>query len=125
MTEPTFSSNDVCRLARITFRQLDYWERTGLISPSVPSRSRGSGHHRRWSRDDVVLVAALGQAGPSIRWVLAEAMRAAPGVKYVVIVGDWKVRVCGTDDELLVALHDEMWAVVVLVETLVVFDAAA
>ena len=42
----------VCRIAGITYRQLDYWIRTGLVTPSV-NNAVGSGSHRLFSLDDV------------------------------------------------------------------------
>ena len=54
MSEATFRSTTVCRLAGITFRQLDYWARTGLIPPSVAAR--GSGTQRRYTFRETVLV---------------------------------------------------------------------
>lgn len=47
----TYSSAQVCQLAGVTYRQLDYWTRQGLIHPTIPAR--GSGSKRRWTWDDV------------------------------------------------------------------------
>lgn len=41
-----------CTLAGITYRQLDYWARTGLIVPSVAD-ARGSGSNRLYSVTDL------------------------------------------------------------------------
>lgn len=41
------SSIEVCRRARITYRQLDYWVRTGVVEPTVDAR--GSGTQRRFT----------------------------------------------------------------------------
>lgn len=54
------SSRQVCRLTGVSYRQLDYWQRVGLISASV-SEARGSGTQRRWSEDDVRRVHVLKQ----------------------------------------------------------------
>jgi hypothetical protein len=35
----------VCRIVGITYRQLDYWARTGLVEPSL-RRAEGSGTQR-------------------------------------------------------------------------------
>lgn len=51
------SSSDVCRLAGITYRQLDLWTRKGLIEPEIPSP--GSGYFRRWHPRVVYQVADL------------------------------------------------------------------
>jgi len=43
----------VCKIAGISYRQLDYWTTTGLISPSVRD-AEGSGSQRLYSFDDIV-----------------------------------------------------------------------
>jgi DNA-binding transcriptional MerR regulator len=48
----TFTSHEVCRLTGCTYRQLDYWVRTGLVFPSVVE-ARGSGSRRIFSDDDM------------------------------------------------------------------------
>ncbi len=58
-----------CEVAGITYRQLDYWARTGLVVPSVRDAS-GSGTQRLYSfRDIVVLkvVKSLLDAGVSLQ----------------------------------------------------------
>src|SRR5258707_11959951 len=58
-----------CKVAGITYRQLDYWARTGLVVPSVRDAS-GSGTQRLYSfRDIVVLkvVKRLLDAGVSLQ----------------------------------------------------------
>lgn len=43
----------VCKIVGITYRQLDYWTRTELVTPSV-QEAKGSGTQRLYSFDDVV-----------------------------------------------------------------------
>jgi DNA-binding transcriptional MerR regulator len=43
----------VCSLVGITYRQLDYWARTGLLRPSIADAT-GSGSQRRYSYRDVL-----------------------------------------------------------------------
>lgn len=60
-----------CRAAGITYRQLDYWARTGLVEPSVRSAG-GSGTHRLYGfRDILVLkvVKRLLDAGVSLQQI--------------------------------------------------------
>jgi DNA-binding transcriptional MerR regulator len=45
----------VCRLAGISYRKLDYWDRTGIVSPSIAS-ARGSGSQRLYSFTDTLLL---------------------------------------------------------------------
>jgi DNA-binding transcriptional MerR regulator len=64
----------VCSIVGITYRQLDYWARTGLLRPSI-SDARGSGTQRRYSYGDLVqlkVIKRLLDAGIS----LAQARRA-------------------------------------------------
>lgn len=44
-----------CRAAGITYRQLDYWARTGLVEPTVRPAS-GSGTHRLYSFRDILVL---------------------------------------------------------------------
>jgi DNA-binding transcriptional MerR regulator len=44
-----------CSAAGITYRQLDYWARTGLVEPSVRSAS-GSGTQRLYSFQDILVL---------------------------------------------------------------------
>jgi hypothetical protein len=53
-----YRTSEVCRDAGITFRMLDYWCRTGVISPSVVP-ARGCGTVRLWSEQDLIVVRAL------------------------------------------------------------------
>ncbi|MDX1621044.1 MAG: MerR family transcriptional regulator [Nitriliruptorales bacterium] len=61
----------VCKIVGITYRQLDYWARTDLVTPSVRAAS-GSGTQRLYSFDDVValrVVKRLLDAGVSLQRV--------------------------------------------------------
>lgn len=57
--DQVFSSPEVCRLAGITYRQLDYWCRTGVITPMRVSD--GSGMPRRWATKQVDIIRVLGR----------------------------------------------------------------
>lgn len=64
-----FRAPQVCELVGITYRQLDYWARTGLIKPSLREAS-GSGSQRLYSFQDVVqlkVVKRLLDAGMSLK----------------------------------------------------------
>jgi DNA-binding transcriptional MerR regulator len=47
-----------CNAAGITYRQLDYWARTGLVEPSVRGAS-GSGSQRLYSFRDILLLKVI------------------------------------------------------------------
>lgn len=44
-----------CQIAGITYRQLDYWARTGLVAPSIRS-AHGSGSARLYSFKDILVL---------------------------------------------------------------------
>lgn len=50
--EGLLTSTQVCRLVGISYRQLDYWVRRGMIE-CPDKRGLGSGHARRWTPEDV------------------------------------------------------------------------
>ncbi len=43
----------VCKIVGISYRQLDYWDRTELVKPSV-RKAEGSGSQRLYSFEDIV-----------------------------------------------------------------------
>jgi DNA-binding transcriptional MerR regulator len=53
-----FSGPMVCRLTGVTYRQLDYWARTELVTPSITPAS-GSGSKRTYSYGDVLEVKVI------------------------------------------------------------------
>ena len=44
-----------CQIAGITYRQLDYWARTGLVKPTVRT-AKGSGSQRLYSFKDILVL---------------------------------------------------------------------
>jgi len=70
-SEPGFRGPIVYKLVGITERQLDYWARTGLVTPSVRTAD-GSGTQRLYSFTDVVelrIIKRLLDAGVSLRQI--------------------------------------------------------
>jgi DNA-binding transcriptional MerR regulator len=64
-----FSGPQVCGLVGISYRQLDYWARTGLLQPSVAA-AKGSGSRRVYSYSDVLELKVIKQlldAGVSLQ----------------------------------------------------------
>jgi DNA-binding transcriptional MerR regulator len=64
-----FSGPQVCRLVGITYRQLDYWARTGLLTPTLAT-AKGSGSKRRYDYTDVLelkVIKSLLDAGVSLQ----------------------------------------------------------
>jgi len=55
MAEQGYRVPEVTRIVGITYRQLDYWARTGLVTPSVKD-AHGSGTQRLYSFQDLALL---------------------------------------------------------------------
>ena len=69
MTDSGFRAPVVCNLVGLTFRQLGYWARTKLITPSIQA-AHGSGSQRLYSFTDVIqlkVIKRLLDAGMSLK----------------------------------------------------------
>ena len=94
--------------ARITYRQLDYWARTGLVEPSVRGAS-GSGTTRLYSFGDILVLQVVkrlletGVALQSIRAAVATLRdRGAADLAAITLVSDGVgVYQCTSDDEVV------------------------
>lgn len=67
--EQGFRAPQVCKIVGITYRQLDYWARTDLLTPSLRAAS-GSGSQRVYAFQDIVqlrVVKRLLDAGMSLK----------------------------------------------------------
>ena len=49
---------EVQKLVGISYRQLDYWARTGLVKPSIKD-ARGSGTQRQYSFQDLIVLKVI------------------------------------------------------------------
>lgn len=70
-TEAGFRGPQVCKIVGISYRQLDYWARTGLAMPSVQA-AQGSGTQRLYAFEDLVelkVIKNLLDAGVSLQRV--------------------------------------------------------
>jgi DNA-binding transcriptional MerR regulator len=62
---------EVCRRARVSYRRLDYWDRIGLVKPSVRPAT-GSGTQRLYSERDVAMLSSIRyllEAGLTLTWI--------------------------------------------------------
>jgi DNA-binding transcriptional MerR regulator len=69
VTTHGFRAPQVCKVVNITYRQLDYWARTDLLTPSLQD-AHGSGSQRLYSFSDVVqlkVIKRLLDAGMSLK----------------------------------------------------------
>ena len=91
-----YRAPQVCNLVGITYRQLDYWARTGLITPSVQA-AQGSGSQRLYAFGDIVqlkVVKRLLDAGMSLKKIrtamdiLREQLQSAAPLADVTLLSD-------------------------------------
>jgi DNA-binding transcriptional MerR regulator len=71
MEERGYRGPQTCKIVDITYRQLDYWTRTGLVIPSVQAAT-GSGSQRLYSFNDLLqlkVIKSLTDAGGSLQKV--------------------------------------------------------
>ena len=69
LQEQGYRAPQVCKNVGITYRQLDYWARTGLLKPSIQT-AHGSGSQRLYAFGDIVqlrVVKRLLDAGMSLK----------------------------------------------------------
>ncbi|TNM39793.1 MerR family transcriptional regulator [Nocardioides albidus] len=97
-----------CNAAGITYRQLDYWARTGLIEPSVRG-AKGSGSQRLYSFRDILvlrIIKRLLDAGislPQIRTAVGHLReRGTDDLTQVTLMSDGaSVYECTSNDEVI------------------------
>ena len=69
----TYTSAQVARMCGVSYRQLDYWCRAGLVAPSV-REAAGQGSQRQWARGDLERVRRVAAASELRRRTLADAI---------------------------------------------------
>ncbi len=99
---------EVCRVVGISYRQLDYWARTGLVTPSVKDAG-GSGTQRQYSFQDLVrlrVIKKLLDAGVSLRRIrkaidfLSEHMNTQ--LQGITLMSDGSsIYACESEDEII------------------------
>jgi hypothetical protein len=72
-----FSAAAAASISGATYRQVDYWARTGLLEPSMRT-GHGSGSQRRYAYDDIVALTVLAGVDASKRRSMAAVLRSQP-----------------------------------------------
>src|SRR5687768_4513086 len=99
---------EVCKVVGISYRQLDYWARTGLVTPSVRDAG-GSGTQRVYSFRDLVelrVIKKLLDTGVSLQNIrkavayLRQHMKAQPTSVTLMSDGQ-RVYACQSEDEII------------------------
>src|ERR671912_1489219 len=97
-----------CNAAGITYRQLDYWARTGLVVPEIRSAT-GSGSQRLYSFRDILMLKVIKRlidAGISLQQIRTAIdhlrARGAADLTQVTLMSDGvSVFECTSDDEVI------------------------
>jgi len=97
-----------CNAAGITYRQLDYWARTGLIEPTVRA-AKGSGSQRLYSFRDILILKVIKRlldAGISLQQIRTAVQhlreRGTDDLTRVTLMSDGaSVYECTSDDEVI------------------------
>lgn len=97
-----------CRAAGVTYRQLDYWARTGLVEPSVRNPS-GSGTQRLYSFRDILvlkIIKRLLDTGVSLQQIRVAVNqlreRGVQDLANITLMSDGaSVYECTSDDEVI------------------------
>src|SRR3954468_6654636 len=97
-----------CNAAGITYRQLDYWARTGLVEPSVRG-AKGSGSQRLYSFRDILLLKVIKRlldAGISLQQIRTAVQhlraRGTDDLTRVTLMSDGvSVYECTSNDEII------------------------
>jgi len=106
---PGYRGPAVSDIVGITYRQLDYWARTGLVSPSI-RKAEGSGSQRLYSFEDIVrlrVIKRLLDAGVNlerIRAALEELARQGRTLSDVTLASDGRTVYAIDDDRQLLDL---------------------
>ncbi|HEX9236260.1 MAG TPA: MerR family transcriptional regulator [Actinomycetota bacterium] len=99
---------DVCKIVGISYRQLDYWARTGLVTPSV-REAGGSGTQRLYSFKDLVqlrVIKKLIDAGVTLQRVrkavhfLRDHLGSEPSTVTLMSDGS-RIYACESEDEII------------------------
>lgn len=107
-TETGYRGPAVCRAIGITYRQLDHWDRTGVVVPSIRP-ALGSGSQRLYSFRDVLVLKVIKRlldTGVSLQQIrIAIAQLAEYGVEdlaSVTLMSDGaSVYLCTSNDEVI------------------------
>jgi len=100
MEELGYRGPQACKIVGISYRQLDYWTRTELITPSL-QEAHGSGTQRLYSFGDLLqlkVIKRLTDAGASLRKV-------RQAIEYVRnhLLDDWEKATIVTDGDRVYA----------------------
>jgi DNA-binding transcriptional MerR regulator len=103
--EQGYRGPQACKIVGITYRQLDYWTRTGLVTPSL-QEAMGSGSQRLYSFNDLLqlkVIKSLTDAGASLQKV----RQAIDWVRANLVEDNWSQVTIVADGSRVYALSSE------------------
>jgi DNA-binding transcriptional MerR regulator len=105
-----YSSKHVCKIIDLTYRQLDYYDRTHFVKPSI-NNAEGYGSRRMYSFDDLLklkIIKKLLEAGVSLQKIrkakkyLEENSDSDNGFLDVTLISDGdSVYACNSDKDII------------------------
>ena len=103
----SYSGTQAAEIVGISYRQIDYWERTDLVKPSISS-AHGSGTRREYSYRDLVelrMIRTMLSSGLSLSAVrtVMRTLRERPQFdlcRLTLVISEHDVRLCN-DDEIV------------------------
>jgi len=115
MDQEFFTSPETSRITRLSLRQLQYWDKTDLVTPSI-LRGRGRGSRRLYSQDDLLQLKVVktlldvGMSVQSVRKSLAFLRKLLDGHRVLsdlILVSDgYSIYAYRDNDTILDTLHD-------------------
>jgi DNA-binding transcriptional MerR regulator len=103
--EQGYRGPQACKIVGITYRQLDYWTRTDLVTPSL-QEATGSGSQRLYSFNDLLqlkVIKSLTDAGASLQKV----RQAIDWVRANLVEDNWSQVTIVADGSRVYALSSE------------------
>jgi DNA-binding transcriptional MerR regulator len=103
--EQGYRGPQACKIVGITYRQLDYWTRTSLVTPSL-QEATGSGSQRLYSFNDLLqlkVIKSLTDAGASLQKV----RQAIDWVRANLVEDNWSQVTIVADGSRVYALSSE------------------
>jgi hypothetical protein len=117
------SAPEAAQAAGITYRQLDYWDRTGWIKPQQVEKMGAGRPVRRYGTRDVVKLAALahlGRSGVELRSVAGQVGDSELALGSLLVVGPFDLR--GAELQVAIVSEADLQATVSIPGRWVVYD---
>lgn len=105
-TATLLSTEEVCEITGLTYRQLDYYTRHGVVAPAV--EARGSGTRRGWLDEQVPQIMVVASVANAMREI-SGIERAGNLALYRRIAGVWRDGVLKLGPGVAIAWEVPTW----------------